>query len=199
MSGKKAGGERNGLRPSALAQKALERVRGERIEIEEKVRCVREALGPNRGFLVAVEGIDGAGLSTTAEAVAHALNMLLGRRVAFYTKEPTYGPVGFIIWQTLTGVYREVPRHPAFMSLLFAADRLWHLLEEPVNGDTYRGLIACLQAGHIVVSDRYKYSSLAYQSVPHRLGDGRVIPGAGREWLKLVNAYAPPPHLLVIL
>ncbi len=188
--------EINGIRPRLLGEKVAKDLKE---QVAELLECLRKVVRrASRGFLVAVEGVDGAGLSTTAEALVFALNTLFGERVALYTKEPTYGPVGFILWQALSGIYRDFPRHPVFMAHLFAADRLWHLIEEPINNKC-RGLLSCLQAGYIVVSDRYKYSSLAYQSRIHRDERGRVVEGADIEWLWRLNEYAPPAHLLVLL
>ncbi len=170
------------LRPVALARLAA--------------REAERSCGPYRlrqGFLVAVEGIDGAGVSTTAEALARVLDSLLDGSRACYTKEPTLGPVGFLIRQALAG-YVESLRSPQVLALLFAADRVWHLLHEPLGGR--RGVIGCLGEPAVVVSDRYKYSSMAYQRLPASAGEGG-LPGASLEWLETVNSYAPPAHFLV--
>ncbi|MEB2836960.1 MAG: dTMP kinase [Desulfurococcales archaeon] len=172
------------LRPRAIAGLALGEAR-------------RLCGGPyrlQRGILVAVEGIDGAGVSTTAEALARVLDSMLEAGGACYTKEPTYGPVGFLIWQALSGGYMEPLRLPQMLGLLFAADRLWHLTAEAIQGA--RGVLGCLARPAVVVSDRYKYSSLAYQQVSGLVADRR-IPGAPREWLEAINSYAPPAHFLV--
>jgi dTMP kinase len=171
------------LRPKAIASRALEEAR----------RLCKGACKPRRGFLVAVEGIDGAGVSTTSEALARVLQELTGS-MACYTKEPTYGPVGFLVWQALSGGYLEPLRAPQLLGLLFAADRLWHLIAEGIGGE--RGILGCLAKRAIVVTDRYKYSSLAYQQVGGLVASKR-IPGAPLEWLWTINSYAPPAHFLV--
>jgi dTMP kinase len=103
---------------------------------------------------VALEGLDGAGTTTQLT--------LLERRFAeervrgHCTCEPTAGPVGSVIRAALKG---EVLLAPRTMALLFAADR-WEHLTAP---DT--GVRARVARGEIVVSDRYLFSSLAYQGV----------------------------------
>jgi dTMP kinase len=178
----------NEKKPAGIAWELAERLRGEGFSLPK----------PKRGVLVAVEGIDGAGISTTAETLVWTLNYLYGGKVAVYTKEPTYGPLGFVAWQAMSNLYGEEFKHPAIMALLFAADRLWHLIGEQLNGGACRGVLRCLAQGYIVVTDRYKYSSIAYQQVDYHTST-HLFQGAGRAWLEEVNAYAPPPHLLVYI
>ena len=98
------------------------------------------------GRLLALEGIDGCGKSTQAEALAAALGARL-------THEPGATPVGAALRQILL-----VPDSPPVSlraeALLMAADRAEHvaLLLAPA-----------LAAGEWVVSDRYSGSTLAYQ------------------------------------
>ena len=166
------------------------------LEAVERLGLSGRRLSGGPGVLVAVEGVDGAGVSTVAESVAHALR-LLGLR-SCYTKEPTMGPVGYVIRQMLGGAGGpfSVVGDPRISGLLFAADRLWHLVGEPGCG--FPSLLCAIRNGAVVVSDRYKYSSLAYQSV-ESVVDGRRLGGAPREWLWAVNSYAPPAHILVYL
>ncbi|GAB6148224.1 dTMP kinase [Stetteria hydrogenophila] len=135
--------------------------------------------GVRPGVLVAVEGVDGAGVTTLSRILAGALARL-GLR-AVYTKEPTGGPVGRLIREALVGGGVDA----RLAALLFAGDRLWHLASDPgLPGGS--GVLGALGRGYVVVSDRYKYSSIAYQ--------GRV---AGYDWVWQVNAYAPPAHVVV--
>ena len=173
----------------------LERLRDEGVA---GVRLANECGGRTRGLFIAVEGIDGAGISTASEAMAKALRALARRagQDAVYTKEPTFGPLGFHIWQAIRGGAFEALRIPQLMALLFAADRVWHLTAEQLN--RCRGLIECILGPVIVVSDRYKYSSLAYQTVDSMVGGSR-FKAPPRRWVEEVNAYAPPPHILVYI
>jgi dTMP kinase len=69
--------------------------------------------------------------------------------------------------------------------LLYAADRLWHLRVHSCLGV---GLLKALEEGYIVVLDRYKYSSMAYQSL-----------GAPIEWIEAINSRAPEADIIVYL
>ena len=148
------------------------------------------------GVLIAVEGIDDSGVGTVAYALASALRRL-GARTCL-TKEPTYGPIGFVVRQTLGGLggpYTML-NDQRIAALLFAADRFWHLIGEPVCGRP--GILSCIANGCIVVTDRYKYSSIVYQSTPIDLDGLRVpVEGAPNGWLWEINKFAPPAHILV--
>ena len=107
-----------------------------------------------RGCFIALEGIDGSGKSTQAA--------LLQRRLerenipCCFTREPTEGPVGVLLRQILTGAVKTDNRVAA---ALFTADRLDHLLNPEY------GVVRMLDDGIAVVTDRYYFSSYAYQSV----------------------------------
>ena len=105
-----------------------------------------------RGFFV-LEGIDGAGTTTQLRKIeARAAERGLGLRADC---EPTPYPAGVLIRQILR---REVVAHPGTIARLFAADRHQHV--EGIGG--VRETVA---AGVKVLSDRYFFSSLAYQSL----------------------------------
>ena len=69
------------------------------------------------------------------------------------------------------------------LALLFAADRVDHV-DAAITPGAF--------AGHVVISDRYDLSSLAYQSVS--AGDPGVI-----DWIRELNRHAPRPDLTVVL
>jgi dTMP kinase len=99
-----------------------------------------------RGRLIALEGIDGSGKSTQAQAVATELGALV-------THEPGATPIGSRLRHMLVAPDAPVPTRRA-EALLMAADRAEHvdLVLEPA-----------LAAGRWVVADRYSASTLAYQ------------------------------------
>jgi dTMP kinase len=103
-----------------------------------------------RGVLLALEGVDGCGKSTQAELLATALRAR-GLEVVL-TCEPTDGPLGQQIREYFQGSTRYLS--PKEELNLFMADRREHLAEviEPA-----------LAEGKIVITDRYYYSSVAYQ------------------------------------
>ncbi|MFO0578018.1 MAG: dTMP kinase [Polyangia bacterium] len=112
-----------------------------------------------RGLFLVLEGIDGAG-TTTQRGRLHAWLTQLGY-AAHPTAEPSSGPIGRLIRQFLGSL--DEPLEPRAMALLFAADRRDHIVRE---------ITPRLEAGAIVLSDRYVLSSLAYQttaSVPREI------------------------------
>ena len=104
--------------------------------------------GP-RGRLITVEGVEGAGKSTQIE---HLRSWLTARGVSVVrTAEPDGTPLGARLRQVLGEVDRVAPVTEA---LIFAASRAEH-----VQGVVRPGL----DAGHVVLCDRYVDSTIAYQ------------------------------------
>lgn len=105
------------------------------------------------GAFIAFEGIDGSGKTTQIRLLSERLQE---RGIAVYrTMEPTDSPVGSMIHQIMTGRMHADPR---VIAALFTADRLDHLLNE-VNG-----IARTVEEGIMVLTDRYYFSSYAYQS-----------------------------------
>ncbi|MEN6627409.1 MAG: dTMP kinase [Candidatus Sumerlaeia bacterium] len=129
----------------------------------------------SHGYLIAIEGIDGTGKSTLAEALGRALESR-GRSVTLGF-EPTRGPYGKKIREL--AVSGRVS--PAEESELFIADRKEHV-EQAIN--------PALEAGRTVILDRYYFSTMAYQ------GARGLDPAQIR---RANEAFAPSPDLLVIL
>ena len=130
-----------------------------------------------RGSLIALEGLDGVGKTTQARLVAQYLGNL-GLSVIL-TREPTNGPVGLKIRRLIAHGRQGLT--PAAELDLFVADRREHVdnIIKPA-----------LAEGKIVITDRYYFSSLAYQGA---LGlDPRDI-------LRRHQDFAPPPDLVIIL
>lgn len=104
------------------------------------------------GFFV-LEGIDGAGTTTQLKRI-EARARETGRNLRTDC-EPTAHPVGILIRSILR---HQVEAHPAVLAPLFAADRRQHI-------DGPSGVRQTVASGTAVVSDRYFFSSLAYQSL----------------------------------
>ena len=119
---------------------------------------------------VVFEGIDGAGTSTQ-------IKLLAARDEARFvtTAEPTGGETGRFLRRMLAGDFSVDEKTNAF---LFAADRCEHIYGKG-------GVIEQINSGKIVLSDRYFFSSLAYQSV-----------SCGKEIPELVNSGFPLPEIL---
>lgn len=107
-----------------------------------------------RGRFFALEGIDGSGKSTQLRLLAQRLEQ--AGHPCLTTCEPTGRPMGKLLRQVLTGQVRCDSR---VVAPLFVADRLDHLLNEE------NGLCQAVERGLTVLSDRYYFSSYAYQSV----------------------------------
>lgn len=140
------------------------------------------------GLFIVIEGIDGAGTTTQAKILAEALS---ARGLPVHlTREPSDGPIGVLIRQALTGRV-VVPgihgtRAPdwATMALLFAADRVDHVDAE---------IAPNLVDGVTVISDRYDYSSVAYQSVTS--GGSEDV----ASWVREINRFARRPDLTIVV
>ncbi|NJE03447.1 dTMP kinase [Thermococcus sp. MV11] len=135
------------------------------------------------GMFIVIEGIDGAGKSTQAKLLAEWFEKK-GHEVVL-TKEPTDTAFGKLIRKlVLTGGKEGIIdgariSHEA-EALLFAADRAEHVAKL---------IKPSLEAGKIVISDRYFYSSLAYQWAR----------GLDLEWLIDLNRFAIRPDLVILL
>ncbi len=126
-----------------------------------------------RNFVV-FEGIDGAGTTTQVRKLAERLP---AERLCL-SSEPTGGETGRFLRRMLGGEFRADARTAAF---LFAADRCEHVYGKG-------GVLEQTAAGKLAVSDRYFFSSLAYQSV-----------SCGPELPALLNSVFPLPELLLYL
>ncbi|MFJ9946642.1 dTMP kinase [Kitasatospora sp. NPDC091207] len=132
------------------------------------VDAVRGLTGPaphrttGTGFFIALEGGDGAGKSTQAQALAEWIRGK-GHEVVL-TREPGGSPVG----QRLRGLVLDVGNtglsHRA-EALIYAADRAEHV-ENVIR--------PALARGAVVITDRYMDSSIAYQGAGRDLAATEV-------------------------
>ena len=105
-----------------------------------------------KNLFLAFEGIDGSGKSTQSKLLAEKLKEK-GLNV-YHTTEPTDSPIGAMIRK----IFRhEMEADHRTIAGLYVADRLDHLT------NSKNGLIKKLEEGYIVISDRYYFSSYAYQ------------------------------------
>ena len=129
---------------------------------------------PYPGFLVVLEGIDGAGKSTQARTLGERLTAR-GQRVVL-SREPTMGQYGKLLRESAqTGrlsIEEEVE--------LFLKDRREHVNEL---------ILPRLREGCVVIVDRYYFSTAAYQ------GARGLDP---QELIRRNEEFAPEPDLLVL-
>ena len=133
-----------------------------------------------KGIFIVFEGIDGAGKTTQVNLLAQNLASL-GREVSL-SAEPTTLPTGKAIRRALSG---EEKKSECEMAAMFVLDRIAH----NINSET--GIRALTERGIDVISDRYYYSSLAYQGT-----------ATDYEWVKGMNINSPEirrPDLCIYL
>ncbi len=104
---------------------------------------------------VAIEGLDGSGGTTQTRLLADWFSQR-GHTEVITTNEPSTGPVGRFIRDTLNPEHEASVIGDSVLPYLFAGDRRDHLDRE---------IIPALQRGAAVITDRYYHSSLAYQSL----------------------------------
>jgi dTMP kinase len=135
------------------------------------------SVGAVPGLFVTIEGIDRSGKSTQARRLAETLS-----DDALLVREPGGTPAGERIRDLLKDP--AIDLDPRAEALLFAAARA-ELVAAVIR--------PALDAGKVVISDRYLDSSLAYQGHARRLGEAEV---------RLVNDWATgglEPDLTVLL
>ena len=113
----------------------------------------------NMDNTIVIEGLDGAGTTTQMRLIAKRLEDE-GKNV-FITHEPTT---------------------PEALALLFSSDRDDHLYNEEY------GLLKMISEGYYIITDRYKYSSIAYQGSECDL-----------EYIEAINSRFPHPSHLVFV
>ena len=129
-----------------------------------------------KGWLICIEGLDRSGKTTQSRLLVKALK---SRGLdAVYTTEPSTGDIGKFIKRYILKRRKRVSA--LIEALLFAADRIDHVERE---------IKPMLEKGKIVVSDRYIYSSFAYQGAA----------GLDMKWLKEINKMVPEPDLAIYL
>jgi dTMP kinase len=128
-----------------------------------------------RGIFICIEGLDGCGKTTQAKLLVKKLKK---RHDAVYTAEPSRGQMGRFIKKHY--LHADSRGSAVTEALLFAADRVEHLKSE---------VLPALEKGKIVVSDRYVFSSLAYQGAA----------GLDLKWIEEVNKHAVRPDLALFI
>jgi len=128
------------------------------------------------GFFICIEGLDKSGKTTQSTLLVEALC----RRGydAIYTAEPSCRKIGNFIREYILNGKKRIS--PIVEALLFAADRAEH---------TENVIKPNLKKGRIVVSDRYLFSSLAYQGAA----------GLNIDWIREINRAAIKPDLAIYI
>jgi len=104
---------------------------------------------------IAIEGLDGCGKSTQIELLRTRFQAI--QQTADYLHFPRFECpyYGDLIARFLRGEFGSVQKvHPSLVALLYAEDRR----------DAAGTISAWLDAGHVVIVDRYAYSNVAFQA-----------------------------------
>ena len=105
-----------------------------------------------KSHFIAFEGIDGSGKSTQSRILSEKLKKE-GFKI-YSTFEPTDSPIGSVI----KNIFRHrIEADHRTIAGLYVADRLDHLLNKT------NGILLKMDEGYTVVTDRYYFSSYAYQ------------------------------------
>ena len=129
-----------------------------------------------KGLFLVFEGIDGSGKDTHIKLLSGELRQQ-GHNV-LETAEPSGSQIGAFLkrYQRTSG--KRMPAETE--ALLYTADRYEHVknVVEPA-----------LRKGQIVLSNRYFYSTLAYQGAM----------GVDLDWIREMNRFAPKPDAAILL
>ena len=102
------------------------------------------------GYFISFEGIDGAGKSTHIDSFCKLMQSRFPERGVVMTREPGGTPLG----EQLRGLLLDAPMNLETEALLMFAARREHIAQV---------IDPALQAGKIVISDRFTDASFAYQ------------------------------------
>ena len=151
------------------------------IEIFVKILMEKPSMKVNgKGRFIAIEGLDGSGKSTQISLLIERLNS--NGIATILSREPTDGHVGVLIGKYLS---KEISFCEEVVAPLFAADRLDHLLN-PKDG-----ILSVIERGFTAITDRYVFSSFAY--------NGILLP---LEWLIQLNSLSTKiliPNLIIFI
>lgn len=151
---------------------------------------------------IVLEGPDGVGKTVQSKRLAISLREK-GIEVV-ETREPTnVSPVSQLIRAALSAPVPANRLDWRAMTLLFSADRAWHV-ENIIR--------PALDAGQTVICDRYYLSTAVYQTAPlwAKAMEPQMKPGeielgahdlfrAAGQWIMEVNQWCPVPDLTLIL
>ncbi|MEA1924755.1 MAG: dTMP kinase [Candidatus Altiarchaeota archaeon] len=126
-------------------------------------------------MFIVVEGLDGCGKTTQCKAIREWL--IREGEKTLLTGEPSSNRIGMFLREVLIGSQKTDPKT---LTLLFTADRYWHLDNE---------VKPALDDGKIVVMERYVNSTIAYQSA-------QKVDGG---WIRELNRFAIKPDLTIFM
>ncbi|MFR0606944.1 dTMP kinase [Limosilactobacillus balticus] len=116
------------------------------------------------GKFISFEGPDGAGKTSVIQQIQQQLEDQLGTEKVMYTREPGGNKISEQIRQVLFDG-RNTDMDGRTEALLFAAARRQHIVSEIIPG---------LNAGKVILCDRFVDSSITYQGAGRGLGEKEI-------------------------
>lgn len=134
-------------------------------------------------IFLSVEGIDGSGKGTVMDALEEEIAEVVGEENAVFTREPSPEWTG----EQVRRAINKDDSHPMADFHLFVADRAEHLKHK---------IGPALNEGKIVICDRYKDSTRAYQrDAIEPYVHGMLVD----DYIENNMAWAPEPSLTILL
>lgn len=112
-----------------------------------------------KGKFIVFEGLDGSGKTTQLERLGARLAAQYGEKAVYCTREPGESAPGLLCRKFSQ---KELALAPEAVALLYAADRVEHIMED---------LLPRIESGQTVLCDRYYFSNFAYQILSSDLED----------------------------
>lgn len=133
-------------------------------------------------MLIAYEGIDGSGKTTSSASLSQALSKEnVPNTVVRWTSFQTYQD------ESEEALFRIANKRRLGRALGPLSYALWHCADFAYRWETL--VLPALSRGEIVIMDRYKYTALVRD----------VIRGLNERFVENLYSFAPPPDLLIYL
>lgn len=141
-------------------------------------------MNKHKGIMVVFEGPDGAGKTTILNQVEKKLKERVDEEKILSTRHPGGTPTGAEIRKLLLWGPEDI--HPLAETYLFLADRIQ---------THYTVIQPALEAGKVVLSDRYEHSVLAFQCIGK--SEARTISANSMVQIQLGDSHPVDLHVYV--
>lgn len=139
-----------------------------------------------RNKLIVFEGIDGTGKSTMAKLLSDILNKVgIPTVLTFQPGDPTYGDHANILRSMC--IEKKYNLHPLTNFFLFFADKV---------EQAHKVIKPALEAGRAIISDRWWYSTYAYQYIAKSIETQYSMSKETGEWLNMSSVLNLDPDIV---